>query len=393
MRRGLQSKGAGGDFPSSWVKRGHVYFHPRDNNPSVYPAALTKSDPATFIPDQSQFPDGRVRTWGLVTESEGTVESFMAAVQAQNCYCLMPDSNPHDFPAPYEQFCSVLAAKKLETKDSEEVLSAMDKILVIKVALEDGAEDYCWRRFRVPASTPLNILHDQILTPIMGWARAYHGYVFEDPRDGAVLGPAKNSGYIDMMHAGMHFHYVMDDRKVPLACLLRAVGDVCYYTYDLGDGYHHKLTVEEVLDSEDRSVALLDGVGACPPEDSTGLGDGSGSDAYAEFMTKFKKNPKSCQKGINAAQNAVNYRSNWLTGSPLTFEPGRFNLNFHRVMLEAMVAGPTVQKPKCTGIDKFVEKTNECAGCGDRLKPLSKCARCKKASYCSRECQKADWKR
>jgi len=89
-------------------------------------------------------------------------------------------------------------------------------------------------------------MHDQILGPIMGWARGYHGYVFEDPRDGAVIGPKKRAGYIDMMHASMMYPSYMDDRKCPLALILRDVGDICYYTYDLGDNWRHTLTVEQV---------------------------------------------------------------------------------------------------------------------------------------------------
>ncbi len=57
-----------------------------------------------------------------------------------------------------------------------------------------GLEKDIWRVIRVPASTSLAVLHDQILGPVMGWSRGYHGYVFEDPRDGAVFGPKDYSG-------------------------------------------------------------------------------------------------------------------------------------------------------------------------------------------------------
>ena len=55
----------------------------------------------------------------------------------------------------------------------------------------------------------------------MGWSSGYHGYVFLDATDGAAIGPAKNDGYIDMMHSVGHFHHIMNDRHVPLALLLR----------------------------------------------------------------------------------------------------------------------------------------------------------------------------
>lgn len=34
-----------------------------------------------------------------------------------------------------------------------------------------------------------------------------------------------------------------------------------------------------------------------------------------------------------------------------------------------------------------------CSNCKDRKKPLMRCMRCQVVSYCSKECQKADWKR
>ncbi len=38
-----------------------------------------------------------------------------------------------------------------------------------------------------------------------------------------------------MMHVATHYHEVADDRAVPIAAILRNVGDWGYYTYDLGE--------------------------------------------------------------------------------------------------------------------------------------------------------------
>ena len=75
---------------------------------------------------------------------------------------------------------------------------------------------------------------------------AYHGYMFLKTADGTILGPDRNDGYIDMMHAGIHHIKVIDDRKWPLAFLLQQPGDTCLYTYDLGDNFEHILLLEEV---------------------------------------------------------------------------------------------------------------------------------------------------
>ena len=46
-----------------------------------------------------------------------------------------------------------------------------------------GASDYQALRSNLP------VLRDQVLTVVLGWARAYHGYAFEDPSEGSWFGP------------------------------------------------------------------------------------------------------------------------------------------------------------------------------------------------------------
>lgn len=252
-------------------------------------------------------------------------------------------------------------------------------------------EDSCWRTLTVPAGTALPVLNDQILGPVMGWARGYHGYVFQDPRDGAVLGPKKYSGYIDMMHANLMFNAYMDDRKMPLASILQKVGDRCWYTYDLGDHWEHVLEVVGVIKEDEEGygeVRLLDGFGACPPEDSNGL-EGKGCASYAAFLKKYKAKPAACKKAIAEASASVNYKV-----TPLRFDPLTFHIEYHRMMLAALMEGPkvTLRNQLEAGLGQFREKDTKCWKCEDRLKPLSKCAKCGVATYCSRECQVGDWK-
>lgn len=234
-------------------------------------------------------------------------------------------------------------------------------------------------------------MHDQILGPIMGWARGYHGYVFQDPRDGAVMGPKKYSGYIDMMHANLMFNAYMDDRKMPLAAVLQKVGDRCWYTYDLGDHWEHVLEVVKVIHEGEEGfgeVRILDGFGACPPEDSNGL-EGKGCASYAEFLKKYKSKPQACKKALKEAAASTNYQQ-----TPFGFDPLTFNINYHRVLLEALMSGPKVALRNCMdiGLGQFKETDSKCWKCEDKLKPLSKCSKCQVATYCCRDCQVADWK-
>lgn len=225
----------------------------------------------------------------------------------------------------------------------------------------------------------------------MGWSRGYHGYVFLDPRDGAIMGPKKNDGYLDMMHVNIAFNGFMDDRKCPLALVLREVGDKCSYKYDLGDGWNHTLTVEQVLpphtvNSEDPldigGVELLDGRGDCPPEDSNGLVD-KGCYSYSKFLDKYKAHPGSCKTAIKEASQSVNFKTR-----PVPYDPLRFNIGYHRALLTSVLLGPRVA---VKDFHEFKERYTECFACQDRLEPMSKCAKCKTATYCCRACQEQDW--
>lgn len=128
-------------------------------------------------------------------------------------------------------------------------------------------------------------------------------------------------------------------------------------------------------------VLLLDGAGACP---------GKGCSAYAEFLSAYKRGPKKLRMKeaiLEVEKHGINHSQPWLGGPPIKFKTLEFNIYYHRKMLEAMVAGPSVKKPGfLPGVDnEFNESMRGCAACGDRLKALSKCSKCHKVFYCSRE--------
>lgn len=255
-------------------------------------------------------------------------------------------------------------------------------------------EEILYRVVELPGSISLAVLHDKILSAVMGWARGVHGYVFIDLKDGTILGPKKNSGYIDMMHVKMHYYAIGDDRKFPLASLINHVGDKCRYVYDLGDHFEHTIELIEIKDIDYnplRNVTIIDGKGACPPEDSNGL-EGKGNSSYGELLEKYQNDPDSCKKAIKVIeQTATNYAQHWL-GSPIKFNPLKYDMKLSQYMLDKMVEGPNVIAPsKGMGL-MCIQNYNVCNYCGETLKPLSTCSSCRKVKYCSKVCQKADWK-
>ena len=383
--------------PKTWPLRGFVRVNPDDTN--EYPAAVCRDDPAHFVP-QALGEHGRVCKWGLYYNNEDPrdeMASMMRDVQQHN-------NNLHWYRHhfnPKRQFINALVKRKLASKHVPEINALLStKLMVLRVALS-GCEDQVWRRIIVPAATSLAVFHDQILIPVMGWARAYHGYVFEDPTDGSVFGPQRNSGYIDMMHA-RSFHCIADDRRVPLGLLLQGgVGAQLYWTYDLGDKYEHVIVLEELQDMDSsktaaEAVVVVDGGGACPPEDGNGIPDKFCRN-YTGFLSYYKKKPKKCRQIIRDVERlACNYSSCWLTNQPRKFNPLVFDLEYHRQRLAVSITGPRIEKPSGlgaagVGINEFRDSTASCAACGDTVKVLKKCP-CHLVRYCSTICQQSGWK-
>eukprot|EP00985_Skeletonema_marinoi_P027975 scaffold23659_cov205-Skeletonema_marinoi.AAC.7 len=378
----------------------NIRVHPNDKSTSMYSSIIYTEDPNTYIPDRSDYIDDRVQKWGIEPPSsqeggssgDGLLD-FMSRMMMSSSTSSM-EYYKHNLENPELQFIDSLIERRSKYNNSDEITAAMKFTYVVRIELCECEKDV-WRRVRVPSGIGLSIFHDQVICPVMGGARGYHGYAYEDPRDGTVIGPAKNSAYIDTMHVPMHYKKVMDDKGCPLAALLIKKGDIAYYNYDLGDGWMHRLVLEDIVAEED-SVTLMAGEGACPPEDSNGL-DSKGCCAYADFLKAYKRNPKKMKmkEAVKEASRSINYSKPWAGGPPISFKPLEFNIGYHRMLLTLMLAGPALKTKKgnfAMPDGKYKESMKGCDNCGNRLKPLSKCTGCRKVSYCSRECQLQAWK-
>lgn len=216
----------------------------------------------------------------------------------------------------------------------------------------------------------------------------YHGYAYQDKRDGTAIGPVTYGGYIDTMHVPMAYYKLMDDREVPLSALLSHPGDSIQYTYDIGDNWRHTIVLEGIVQEED-SVTLLAGKGACPPEDSNGIeAQGKSCEGYAKFLAAYKRNPKKkdMKKAVREASQSQNYASPWLGGPPIAFKPLHFDICYHRNLLRHMLLSPSVKRSMKSFLEHqgYHESTRACEGCGTRLKTLLRCTACEKVSYCSK---------
>lgn len=64
----------------------------------------------------------------------------------------------------------------------------------------------------------------------------------------------------------------LEESRYTLAHILQEAGDEMEYTYDFGDRWKHIIRLEEVLSAENSTgeTVLLEGTGACPPENARG---------------------------------------------------------------------------------------------------------------------------
>ncbi|WP_432043681.1 plasmid pRiA4b ORF-3 family protein [Streptomyces cadmiisoli] len=101
----------------------------------------------------------------------------------------------------------------------------------LKVGLE-GTKPPVWRRLVVPSDVTLGSLHD-VIQVSFGWDDM-HLHVFEDRLGGRYAPPSD----LDVP--------VLDEEKAVLAEVVPGVGNRMDYTYDFGDDWLHRITVEAV---------------------------------------------------------------------------------------------------------------------------------------------------
>jgi hypothetical protein len=113
----------------------------------------------------------------------------------------------------------------------------------------------------VPAGVLLPELHD-LLQVLIGWTDSHlHQFV----ADGIRYGMPDIDGFNEL-----------EDERAETGVSLRSLPPCFTYLYDFGDGWEHEVVV--VGPGADR-VGVVDGEGACPPEDV------GGPHGYAEFLT------------------------------------------------------------------------------------------------------------
>lgn len=137
----------------------------------------------------------------------------------------------------------------------------------LKVTLEE-IEPPVWRQLEVSGDITLSKLHS-VIQLAMGWLD-YHLHEF---RMGDVTYGEPDPEFDDDRE-------VKDDRRARLSRSVSGVGEEFIYLYDFGDGWTHRVVVEDIRPREPRIryPRVLAGARACSPEDV------GGPDGYVDFL-------------------------------------------------------------------------------------------------------------
>jgi len=148
----------------------------------------------------------------------------------------------------------------------------------LKITLE-GTKPPIWRRLQVPGNASLGWLH-AVIQVAMGWTNS-HLHRFN-------VGTRQYSDLSFDLDEYEESPRTLDENAVTLLDIAPRAKTAFTYSYDFGDSWGHRITVEKILDpdpSAARLVQCLDGKRSCPPEDCGGVW------GYADLL-KVIRNPK-----------------------------------------------------------------------------------------------------
>jgi len=127
-----------------------------------------------------------------------------------------------------------------------------------------------WRRFRVPSTITLDVLH-QAVQAVMGWTDS-HVHKFESV-DGFKSYVDSEQYNISGQEAG-GCEEAECEENVTVSEVFNHSGSSLCYTYDMGDRWQHViklLKVDNDATAEEARFQCVAGNGACPPEDCGGI--------------------------------------------------------------------------------------------------------------------------
>lgn len=184
----------------------------------------------------------------------------------------------------------------------------------LKITLDD-VKPIVQRRVEVPLIMRLDRLH-LVLQAALGWTNSHLYEIRAGDVGWGMVDPDWGDGPLDAA-------------KARLLDLIEDTGAKTFkYLYDFGDGWEHTVKIERVIDAVPGLPypILIDGTGACPPEDV------GGPWGYSDFIDALAD--------PNHQRHAE--LKEWIGGN---FDPFAFNIDEHAKAIDAL-ARKWSRKPK-----------------------------------------------
>lgn len=159
-----------------------------------------------------------------------------------------------------------------------------------KIQLQNVTKPAVWRQVLVPSEITFDQFH-YIIQDAFGWENE-HMYAFSPLGYGSnpmiEINP-ENDANDFFSSPSRNPTQSMDAAKTKLSSIFKKEGQTYVYIYDFGDDWIHKITLEKIDETDNSSSAtLLNGKGACPPED---CGGPWGYEELKEAIIANKSNP------------------------------------------------------------------------------------------------------
>ena len=138
----------------------------------------------------------------------------------------------------------------------------MDKAFQFKIQIEGITKPPVWRRVIVPDTFTFEQFH-HVIQAAFGWTNS-HLFQF-------CLKSYDSSPTITIPYDDFDDNPVEDAREIILKDIFQAEKQKFTYIYDFGDRWHHKITLEAILQDSSEKASCIAGKGACPPEDCGGV--------------------------------------------------------------------------------------------------------------------------
>ena len=141
--------------------------------------------------------------------------------------------------------------------------------LIIDIRLSEIKDPVVWRKVAIPLEITFHELH-KIIQSAMGWGNQ-HLYSFrEKPRSRFLTVVSPHTEEFGISGEGVSAAQVLWSYFNQFS-VEDGAREKLYYEYDFGDSWLHEIDVMELDRSDQTTAQILEGGGACPPENCGGL--------------------------------------------------------------------------------------------------------------------------